>query len=49
MENKPKKIYLQVGDECPDDVDFNELYEVTWCDECIHENDIEYIRADLDE
>lgn len=42
MKNIPKKIYLQIGDGCPDDVDFNELRGVTWEVERINDNDIEY-------
>lgn len=40
----PKRIYLQVGDECPHDVDFNELSDVTWNKDRIHENDVPYIK-----
>ena len=49
LKNIPKKIYLQVGDIETENVDFYELYKkngeeisVTWCDEKIYENDIEY-------
>lgn len=47
MINVPDKIYLQIGEEIPDDTDFNQISEVTWCKEKIFENDIEYIRADI--
>jgi len=40
MKNTPKKIYLQVED-VPDD--FNDLSEVTWCQDRINKNDIEYV------
>ena len=43
MENVPKKIYLQIGDDCPNDVDFNELVGVSWCIDRINDNDIEFI------
>ncbi len=43
MKNTPDKIYLQIGDDCPDDVDFKELHKISWCTEKINENDIEYI------
>ena len=43
MKNIPKKIYLQVGDEC-DGEDFKELSEVSWCKDKIYENDIEFVR-----
>ena len=42
MQNIPKKIYLQIGKDCPDDEDFKKLYGVTWCVERINENDIEF-------
>ena len=42
MKNVPEKIYLQIGEDCPDDVDFYELSEITWCADKIHDNDIEY-------
>lgn len=45
MKNLPKRIYLNIGDECPDDVDFRDLEEVTWSDERINDNDIEYVIA----
>lgn len=46
MKNIPKKIFLQIGDGCPDDVDFDELSDdVTWWDERIFSNDIEYIHC----
>ena len=40
MKNIPNKIYLQVGDECPDDADFEELGEVSWNKDKVFENDI---------
>ena len=43
MENVPNKIYLQIGDDCPNDVDFNELVGVSWCSDRINDNDIEFI------
>jgi len=45
MKNIPDKIYLQIGDETPDDVDFKNLDEVTWCSDRINEKDIEYVRV----
>lgn len=47
MKNRPKRIYLQVGNDCPSDVDFSGLSGVSWCNEKIHSNDIEYVRIDL--
>lgn len=49
MKNIPEKIYLQIGDDA--DVtfdgsiaDFNDLFKgaISWSDERINENDIEY-------
>ncbi len=41
MKNKPRIIYLQVGDDCPSDVDFNECREnVTWGADKVFENDL---------
>lgn len=45
MKNIPNKIYLQIGDDTPKYIDFNDLDEVTWCADRISENDIEYIRV----
>jgi hypothetical protein len=42
----PQTIYLQVGDECPDDAKWKELIDVCWCDEQVFDNDIVYVRAD---
>ena len=42
MKNIPKKIYLQIG-EADKDCDFNDLHGITWCDERINDNDIEYV------
>lgn len=46
MKNIPNKIYLQVGGECPDDADFEELGEVSWNKDKVFENDIRYINED---
>lgn len=47
MRNIPKKIYLQVGDDGPEDIDFNELSQedITWCQSRVDKTDIEYIRT----
>jgi len=57
MENIPNKIYLQIGEDANITIDnsvndFNDLYigAITWSDERINDNDIEYERrqnADL--
>lgn len=48
----PAKIYLVIGDDCPQDISFRELCSrfddgVTWCEDKIDDNSIEYIRADI--
>ena len=45
MENIPNKIYLQIGEDAEVN-DFNDLYfsDITWSDDCINDNDIEYER-----
>ena len=40
IKNLPKKIYLNIDSD--EECDFNELHEVTWSDEPIGENDVEY-------
>lgn len=40
MKNLPNKIYLQVGEDCPDDADFKDLKEITWSTEQIFNNDV---------
>lgn len=47
MKNLPEKLYLQIGEEADESVDFNDLYCVSWCDDQIHENDVVYVREDL--
>ena len=47
MENLPKRIFLQVGEDCPDDVDFNKLDEITWSKDRTTFNDIEYVHTDV--
>lgn len=42
MKNLPKRIYLNIGDGVPDDADFRDLSEVTWSEERMFDNDIEY-------
>lgn len=45
MKNIPKKIYLQIGDECPDDIDFNDLSlgDITWSIDRVYDSDICYV------
>lgn len=43
MNNIPKRIFLQVGEEEDSNIDFAELRDVTWSAERIYKNDVEYI------
>ena len=43
MKNLPEKIYLQIDADGETPEDFDELDGVTWCEERINDNDIEYI------
>lgn len=42
----PKRIYLCLGVECPQDIDFTKLVDVLWCEHKIDQSDVEYVRAD---
>lgn len=42
MKNIPQSIWLNIGDECPNDVDFRDLSEVTWSEDRVFNNDIQY-------
>lgn len=44
MKNIPDRIYLNLGDECPYNADFRNLSEVTWSEDKVSDNDIEYVR-----
>ena len=47
VKTAPERIVLVVGPECPDDVEFKDLSEVSWCAQSVHSNDIWYQRMDL--
>ncbi|MEO7048881.1 MAG: hypothetical protein ABI091_26500 [Ferruginibacter sp.] len=51
MKNIPKKLYLQIGDEVLPDENFNNLEHeyVTWCSTKCFDNDIEYVKAPINE
>jgi radical SAM superfamily enzyme len=49
MENVPEKIYLDLGRNCPNDCDFNELSQVTWSQDNATGNGIEFTRSDIAE
>lgn len=49
MENVPEKIYLDLGRNCPNDCDFNELSQVTWSQDNATENGIKFTRSDIAE
>lgn len=44
MENIPEKIWLNLGEEVPDDTDFHDLSEVTWSENKVFDKDVEYVR-----
>lgn len=44
MTNIPEKIYLNIGEGGDETDDFKELL-VTWCEDRIYDNDLEYTRA----
>ena len=48
LENIPKEIYINVGDDehCEIDFNFDDLTDVTWCTHAIDDNDIKYYLAD---
>ena len=46
MKNIPERIYLQIGEDTPKDCNFEELDEVTWCQDHVSDNDIEYVRKE---
>lgn len=46
MSDAPDRIYLNVHPDDAEGTDFDDE-GVTWCQEPIHNTDIEYIRADL--
>lgn len=48
----PERIYLVIGEDCPQDITFRELCSrfddgVMWCEDKIDANSIGYVRADL--
>lgn len=44
MKNLPEIIYLNIGDNCPDDTDFRNLSEVTWSEDKVNDTDLPYVR-----
>lgn len=44
MNNIPEKIWLNLGEEVPEDADFRDLSEVTWSENKIFDKDVEYVR-----
>ena len=45
MTKAPDKIYLQVDPD--DEGTCGWIDEITWCQDKINDNDVEYVRADL--
>lgn len=46
-QDAPKEIWLNTGDAVPEDIPFEKMEGVTWCDSQIDDYDIKYVRADL--
>lgn len=44
QETAPDTIYLNIGGDTDDDLDFDLDAEVTWCHEPVFDNDIKYIK-----
>lgn len=44
MKNIPEKIWLNIGEEVPNYADFHDLSEVTWSENKVFDNDVEYVR-----
>jgi len=44
-ESSPDRIFLVVGEDCPEESDFNDLQDVCWCADRQFDTDIEYVRA----
>ena len=44
-ETAPDRIYLVIGDDTPDDVDFNECSEISWATEKLTKKSIEYVKV----
>lgn len=47
VETSPERIYLVLGDELEEGDKFNDLDEITWCQDKQYDTDIEYVRADV--
>lgn len=45
MKNIPERIYLNLGDSVPENADFRDLSEVTWSEDRVTDNDVEYALA----
>ena len=43
----PNSIYLQIGEDCPEDARWEDLREVTFCEEPVFRNDLKYISEQL--
>jgi hypothetical protein len=46
-ETAPKRIYLQIADGGEEDSPFPYGEEVTWCEDSVMCDEVEYVRADL--
>jgi len=47
MKNIPTKLFLVIGEDVENETDFNDLDHeyVSWCENKINENDVEYVLA----
>lgn len=45
----PERIYLIIGEECPDSARFKDLTDVSWCEDKIDSNAIPYVKAAIAE
>jgi ribosomal protein L37AE/L43A len=43
----PEKVWLIIGEDCPSEVRFTDLFGVTWSEDKIDDNSIGYVREDL--
>lgn len=49
MKNLPNSIYLNIdiGNENPKDIDFNELSGISWCEDRVNTDDLVYYSRDF--
>lgn len=47
VSSAPERIYLVIGKDCPLDARWDQLAEVTWCEDNIDGNGVVYVRDDI--